>query len=368
MHKDYMQMALELAAKALGRTNPNPMVGAVIVKDEQIIGRGYHQKAGTPHAEVHALNEAGLLARDATMYVTLEPCSHYGRTPPCAYAIAQSGIKEVFVAMIDPNPQVAGRGIKILRDAGIKVSIGLLGEEAQKLNEVFIKYITTGEPFVVLKSAVSLDGKIATRTGHAKWITGDKAREKSHQLRNTYDAILVGIGTVLADNPALNTRLAGEMGRDPVRIILDSRARISPEAQVITQKSTAPTIIVTSDQAPSDKIGALRASGIEVWNLPEKNGMINLKALMNELVSHEITSLLVEGGAQVNASFLEKGLVDKVCWFIAPKFIGGHEAPGAIAGSGIQNMNQALLVKDIEITRLGEDILIEGYINKSPLI
>lgn len=363
MHQMYMQMALDLAAKAKGRSSPNPMVGAVIVKDDKVVGQGYHHQAGTPHAEVHALNEAGFLAQDATMYVTLEPCSHYGKTPPCAYAVAKSGIKEVYVAMVDPNPQVAGRGIQVLRDAGVTVNVGLLGAEAKKLNEIFIKYITTGEPFVVLKSAVSLDGKIATRTGHSQWVTGEKARLKVHELRDTYDAILVGIGTVLADNPALTTRLPDRSGRDPVRIILDSRARIPMDAQVINENSRARTIIVTSEKAHFAKVGALRASGVEVWTLPEADGMIDIKALLKEIGRQEITSLLIEGGSRVNASFLEAGLLDKVCWFIAPKFVGGHEAPGAIGGIGIQNMNQAPWLEEIEVSTLGEDIYIEGYPN-----
>lgn len=365
-HEEYMQMALDLAAKAKGRTSPNPMVGAVIVKDGQIVGQGYHKKAGTPHAEVHALEEAGFLAQDATMYVTLEPCSHYGKTPPCAYAVARSGIKEVFVAMVDPNPQVAGAGIRVMREAGITVNIGLLEDSAKKMNEVFIKYITTGEPFVVLKSAVSLDGKIATRTGHSQWVTGEKARLKGHELRDTYDAILVGIGTVLADNPVLTTRLPDREGRDPIRIILDSRGRIPIDAEVIKVRSAAPTVVVVSEQAPDDKIGALRAGGVEVWTLPESGGLIDLKALRKDLGRREITSVLVEGGAQINGSFLNAGLVDKVCWFIAPKFVGGQEAPGAIGGVGIHNMNQAPLLEDIEISRLGEDICIEGYVNNAP--
>lgn len=366
MHQEYMQMAIDLAAKAKGRTSPNPMVGAVIVKDDKVVGQGYHHKAGTPHAEVHALNEAGFLAQDATMYVTLEPCSHYGKTPPCAYAVAKSGIREIYVAMVDPNPKVAGQGIQILRDTGVTVHVGLLSDKAKKLNEVFLKYITTGEPFVVLKSAVSLDGKIATRTGHSQWVTGEKARLKVHELRDTYDAILVGIGTVLADNPALTTRLPDGGGRDPIRIILDSQARVPIDAQVINGNSRARTIIVTSEKAPNYKVGALRASGVEVWTLPARDGLLDIKSMIKEMGRQEITSVLVEGGSKVNASFLEAGLLDKVCWFIAPKFVGGHEAPGAIGGIGIQKMNQATLLEEIEVSTLGEDIYIEGYPNFAP--
>lgn len=357
----YMELALRLAEKAAGWTSPNPMVGAVIVKDGEIIGTGYHRQAGTPHAEIHALREAGERARGATLYVNLEPCAHYGRTPPCVDEVIRAGIARCVVAMKDPNPRVAGRGIRRMREAGIEVVVGVKEKEARRLNEVFIKYITTGLPFVVLKSAVSLDGKIATRTGHSQWITGPEARRWAHRLRHLYDAVLVGIGTVLADNPRLTVRLEGEKAKDPVRVILDSRARIPLDANVLTVKSQAPTIIATSEKAPADKIGALRAAGAEVIFLEEEGGKIDLAALLRALGEREITSVLIEGGATVNADVLEKGLVDKVCWFIAPKFIGGKEAPSAIGGEGIQHMSQAWELEEVNWRLLGRDLYLEGY-------
>lgn len=259
----YMQTALALAAKALGRTSPNPMVGAVIVKDGRIIGQGYHQKAGTPHAEIHALGEAGTAAEGATLYVTLEPCVHYGRTPPCADAIIRAGIKRVVIATEDPNPQVAGRGIYALQQAGIATTVGVKEREAKKLNEVFNKFITTGKPFIVLKCAMSMDGKIATRTGHSQWITGAEARLFGHPLRDRYDAIMVGMGTVLADDPLLTTRLPKGDGKNPLRIILDSKGRIPMESKVIADKS-APTLVAVTPQASEAKIAALEAAGVSV--------------------------------------------------------------------------------------------------------
>ena len=288
MDEKYMAEALAIAQYAMGRTSPNPMVGAVIVRDGRVVGQGWHRQAGTPHAEVHALRQAGELAQGATMYVTLEPCSHHGRTGPCTEAVIAAGIKKVIVAMADPNPLVAGKGIARLRDAGIEVIEGVLAEKSANINEVFIKWISTGKPFVVLKSAMSLDGKIAAHTGHSQWITGSKAREVVHQLRDQYDGILVGIGTVLADDPSLTTRLE-TIGKNPLRIIVDSKARIPLDAQVITDG--LPTILAVTTQAPQEKLDALQTCGIKVIVTETKEGRVDLPQLFQILGQQGITSI-----------------------------------------------------------------------------
>ncbi len=358
----FMQKALELAELAKGRTSPNPMVGAVVVREGEIVGTGYHARAGTPHAEVHALREAGDKARDATLYVTLEPCCHHGRTGPCTEVIIQAGIKRVVMAVTDPNPKVAGKGARRLREAGIEVDSGVLEKEALRLNESFIKYITTGLPFVTLKTAMSLDGKIATHTGESKWITGEQSRAQVHYLRHYHDAILVGVGTVLADNPSLTTRLPGGNGKDPVRVILDSRARTPLDAKVIVQKSGAPTIIAVSEEAPEQNIECLRDAGAQVVRLPSTRNGVSIPELLRELGRREITSVLVEGGAAVNGSFIAGKLVDKVYWFIAPVIIGGDSAPGPVGGRGFAGLNEVPAVKDIIVRHYGDDICIEGTV------
>jgi diaminohydroxyphosphoribosylaminopyrimidine deaminase/5-amino-6-(5-phosphoribosylamino)uracil reductase len=360
MDRYYMQMALELAAKARGRTSPNPLVGAVVVKDGKVIGSGYHLKAGTPHAEVHALNEAGEGARGATLYVTLEPCCHHGRTGPCSEAVIKAGISRVVLAMTDPNPLVAGGGVKRLREAGIEVTQGVMEAEARELNEIFIKYITTRRPFVLAKAAVSLDGKIATRSGKSRWITGPGARAYGHQLRDWYDAILVGIGTVLADDPSLTTRLPGGGGRDPVRIILDSQARTPLGARVLTQASAAPTIIAATAGAPPLRLEALRQAGAQTLVVNE-GPRVDLAELMRLLGEREITSVLIEGGAGVHGSAFAAGIVDKASWFIAPKIIGGRQAPGPVGDPGVDDPSGAAGLERLKVSRLGNDLCIEGY-------
>ena len=360
----YMQMALELAGKALGRTSPNPMVGAVVVRDGQVVGSGYHARAGTPHAEVHALGEAGEKARGATLYVTLEPCCHHGRTGPCTEAVIKAGIAKVIISMPDPNPKVAGNGIKILQKAGITVETGILEEQSRRLNEVFIKYISTGLPFVVMKTAMSLDGKIATSSGESQWITGPESRTMVHRLRDRYDAILVGVGTVLADNPSLTTRLPEGEGKDPVRVVLDSRARTPVDAQIITQSSQSPTVIVTTSDAPRDKLQQLSDAGAQIIQLSADDHGICLHELLHKLGEQEITGLLIEGGARVNSTFINKSLVDKVFWFIAPIIIGGNSAPGPVGGTGITALAEATKLSDISMQRYGEDICIEGYVKR----
>lgn len=358
----YMKMALDLAATAIGRTSPNPMVGAVLVKEGKVVGRGFHARAGTPHAEVMALRDAGDGAGGSTLYVTLEPCCHHGRTGPCTEAVINAGVVRVVAAMTDPNPLVAGKGFARLRQAGLEVVWGVMEEEASRLNEVFIKYITTGKPFVVLKAAVSLDGKIATRTGDSRWITGPEAREYGHRLRDRYDAIMVGVNTVLADNPSLTTRLP-EGGRDPVRVVLDSQARTPPGSVVINSSSEAPVLIITTPEAPEERVGALKQAGAEVIALPEREGRVDMRAVFTELARRGITSLLIEGGGQVHASAISSGGVDKVEWFIAPKLIGGAAAPGPLGGQGPESIAGATLLERVRVTRIGVDILVEGYIS-----
>lgn len=359
MDEKYMKQALTLAQYATGRTSPNPMVGAVITRDGRVVGQGWHKKAGAPHAEINALQQAGDLARNGTIYVTLEPCSHYGRTGPCVEALIAAGIKKVIIAMTDPNPLVAGQGIHTLRKAGIEVVEGVLASEAAKLNEVFIKWISTKMPFVLLKSAMSLDGKIASYTGHSKWITGSESRAYVHQLRDVYDAILVGIGTVLADNPSLTTRLAYQ-GENPIRVIVDSKARTPLESNVVAD-GLAKTIIAITHEAPQSRVDALRTCGVDVIVCESKDGRINLSNLFQILGKQQITNILIEGGSTINASVLEDNLVDKIQWFIAPKFIGGSGAPGPIGGKGIEEVNNVKIFEDIHMESIGEDILISAY-------
>ena len=353
----FMREALKLARNAEGRTSPNPLVGAVIVKDGRIIAQGWHRKAGTPHAEIHALNMAGELAKGATLYVTLEPCSHFGRTPPCARAIVDAGIKKVFAAMKDPNPKVAGRGFEILQSAGVEVEVGLLEEEAQKLNEIFIKWVTKNLPFVTMKFACSIDGKIATVAGESQWISCEASRKFTHHLRDINDAILVGVGTVLADNPSLTTRLVE--GKNPVRVIVDSNARTPLDSKVLDK--SARTIIATTANAPPEKISALKNCGVEII-FAGGGERVDLKILMQALAEREITSVLVEGGGTINFSLLRAGLVDKVLAFVAPKIIGGKNSLTAVEGAGFEKLSDAVTLKNITAQNFGEDILIGGYV------
>lgn len=359
MEINFMRLALELAEKARGKTSPNPLVGAVIVKDGRIIGTGYHKKAGTPHAEVHALAEAGDEAKGADLYVTLEPCNHYGRTPPCTEAIIKAGIMRVFVAMKDPNPLVCGQGIERLRSHGIEVHEGIMEEEAQRQNEIFLKYIKAKIPFVALKTAISLDGKIATESGQSQWITGEEARLHGHILRNTYDGIIVGIGTVKADNPSLTCRLPDGNGRDPVRIVIDSKLSISPDARILHLNSSAPTIIAATAQAPPERIKEIeKLAKVMIVN---DGPLVSLPDLLRILGEKEITSVLVEGGGQINGAFLRKRLVDKFYFYLAPKIIGGVHAPGPFQGEGIKELNKSVDLTNLALDHLGKDLLVTGY-------
>ena len=357
----YMWMALDLARQGRGGTNPNPMVGAVLVRDGEIVGTGYHQVAGGPHAEVIALRKAGEKAKSARLYVNLEPCAHHGRTAPCADAIVKAGVAEVVAAMEDPNPLVAGRGFQKLAAAGIAVKTGVLEEKARRLNEVFVKYITTGTPFVSVKTAMTLDGKIATRTGESHWITGDKSRQYVHRLRHYNDAVMVGIDTVLHDDPRLTTRLEGGGGRDPWRVVVDSTARLPLDARVINPGSRARLLLAVTEAAPREKCAALRDKGVEVITVPSAEGRVDLAALMRRLAEKEIASLLVEGGGTLNYSLLEAGLVDKLFLFIAPLIFGGSAGATAFGGTGVASLNQAWRVNELELKQFDRDLLLIGY-------
>lgn len=364
MDLKYMKRALELAKKGEGYTSPNPLVGAVIVKDGKIIGEGYHEKYGSYHAEVNAFLNAKEDVKGATMYVTLEPCSHYGKTPPCANKIVEKGIKKVVIAHKDPNDKVAGRGINILKENGIEVVTGVLEEESRKLNEIFLKYITTKLPFSILKTAMTLDGKIASRTGDSKWITNEESRNYVHKLRQKLSAIMVGIGTIIADDPYLTTRLEGVPSRDPIRIVVDTKARIPLEANVLNLNSNARTIVAVTELAPAEKLQKIKDKGGEVIITPLKNNKVDLNYLMKALGEKGIDSILIEGGSELNFSAIEAGIVDKVNAFIAPKIIGGNMAKTPIGGQGIELMKNALILNNIDIQRFGDDLMIEGYIRK----
>ena len=358
----YMRLAMQLAGNAIGRTSPNPLVGAVIVKDNRVVGCGWHRKAGTPHAEVHALNQAGELAQGADVYVTLEPCAHYGKTPPCAKALVEAKVKNVYGGLLDVNPKVAGKGFKILEDAGIHVEYGFLQDELRKQNEVFFKWIEHKKPFIVLKAAMTLDGKIATATGQSKWITNETSRAYGYKLRDIYDGIMVGINTVIEDNPMLTARVDG--GKNPIRIVVDSSLKIDINANVVQDKS-AKTIIATTDKADKDKILKLQAQDVDVIVVDkDENDKVDIEKLLNILGQQNICSILVEGGATLSGSFVAKKLVDKVYFFIAPKIVGGKEAKTPVAGTGILNLQEALALKDIQIEKLEEDILIIGRVDK----
>jgi diaminohydroxyphosphoribosylaminopyrimidine deaminase/5-amino-6-(5-phosphoribosylamino)uracil reductase len=360
-HRVFMQRALTLAQQGKGRTSPNPLVGAVIVNAGKIVGEGYHQEVGGPHAEIHALQSANEKAAGGTLYVNLEPCCHWGRTPPCTDALIQAGIAHVYAAHLDPNPKVAGKGIQQLEQAGIKVTVGLLAEAAEKLNEIYIKYVKTGYPFVILKMAMSLDGKIATSTGESQWITSPASRERTHEIRDEVDAILVGIGTITSDNPALTTRLPHKQGTDATRIVLDSRGRTPTSAKIFNPESEAGVVIAVTPQTSTNNIAILEKAGAEVIVTPAKEGWVCFKTFMETLGARGITSVLVEGGGKVNASALASGVVDKAMCFVAPKFIGGNQAPGVLDGEGIARLADAQQLERWTITELGSDILIEGY-------
>jgi len=355
-----MRRALHLALRGLGWTSPNPMVGAVILKRGRVIAEGWHRAVGGPHAEVWALQAAGEAATGATIYLNLEPCCHHGRTPPCTDTLIAARVGRVVTACRDPDPRVSGKGIARLRLAGIAVHVGLLQAEAQRLNEAYFKRVQTGLPFVTLKSAMSLDGKIATVTGESKWITGEKARAFGHRLRAQHDAVLTGIGTVLADDPELTVRLA--KGRTPLRVVADSGARTPPTARLLTADERPPIIAVTR-QAPAGRVGRLQKAGAAVWSLPGRHGRVDLPSLMQRLAATGANSVLVEAGGTLAAAALEAGLVDRVYLFLAPILIGGVEAPTPLQGRGARRLADARRLSSVRMRRLGEDMLIVGDVN-----
>ena len=356
-----MKEALREARKGMGRTSPNPAVGAVIVRDGRIVAKGYHRKAGLPHAEIEALGKLGGKAPGDVLYVTLEPCNHHGKTPPCTEAILRSGLRRVVVGMTDPNPMVTGGGCEFLRQNGIEVVTGILETECRLLNEVFVKFVTTGRPFVVAKSALTLDGWTATSSGHSKWITNERSRQLVHRLRNQMDATMVGIGTVLADDPSLTTRLERRRGKDPLRIVVDTHLRTPLCAKVLNPESSAITLIVVKSDLRDDSREIFQKKGALIIPCPIKAGLIDLDALMNILGRMSITSVLVEGGASIMASMLREKLIDKFYIFMAPKILGGEDGIPMAAGPGVKRMEECLVLKDIRIRRFADDILVIGY-------
>jgi len=353
IHSVYMKQALELARRAEGRTAPNPAVGALIVKDGEIVGSGYHPKAGEPHAEIFALRDAGAQAVGADIYVTLEPCSHHGRTGPCC------GVARVFVGVLDPNPQVSGRGIDKLRAAGISVTVGICEVECRRLIAPFSKWITAKKPFVILKAALTLDGRIATSTGESQWITNEQSRHHVHQLRDKVDAIMVGVGTVLRDDPRLTTRLESG-GRDPLRIVVDSLLRTPITSALVNHKSAATTVIFTTGLADPQKIEAMNSLPlVEVVTLPGSADRVDLQAVMDYLAEQEVLTVLVEGGAELNMALFNAKLIDRVMFYFAPKMFGGDDGKLLFAGQGVSQLADALQLTDIRSQSFADDVLIE---------
>lgn len=360
--QEYMRRALELAVRGAGHVSPNPMVGAVVVKEDRIIGEGWHEKIGGLHAERNALNHLSEPAEGATIYVTLEPCCHWGRTPPCTEAILEHRLARVVVGCLDPNPKVAGKGIQILQEAGVQCTVGVLEAECLAVNEVFFHYITHKTPFVVAKYAMTLDGKIAAYTGDSKWVTGEAARQHVHETRRRLSSILVGIGTVLADDPMLNCRI--EQGVDPVRLVCDSKLRIPLGSQLVKTANQIPTIVFCADYG-MEKKKQLEKAGVKVVVLPDAHQeQVDLPAMMQWLGDHEIDSVLLEGGGTLNFSAMRQGLVHRVQAYIAPKIIGGAQAHTPVGGEGFAKMADAMQLSDLCITRLGADFLLEGRLRK----
>jgi diaminohydroxyphosphoribosylaminopyrimidine deaminase/5-amino-6-(5-phosphoribosylamino)uracil reductase len=360
---EYMKQALSLAKLALGQASPNPAVGAVIVRDGEVVGQGYTQPAGSAHAEIMAINQAGEKTRNAVMYVTLEPCSHQGKTPPCTKAIIESGISEVHMAMIDPNPLVSGRGEEQLVREGIKTFVGELEEEAREIIESHIKYITTGMPFVTAKFAASIDGKIATREGDSQWISSEESRKYVHYLRYVSDAIMAGANTVIEDDPRLTCRYAGKGGearKQPLRVIVDGKGRTSSVAQVFNESGKA--LLVVDRKIEQEKKDDFSVTGVELLELPSRDGILDLEKLLKALGERGITSVLVEGGGILLGSLFDRGLVDKVIAFISPVIIGGRDARMAVAGRGVEKMLDAIRLERVSVEKFGDDMMISGYV------
>lgn len=362
----YIKRTFQLARMGVGKVNPNPLVGAVIVKDDSVIAEGFHREFGDDHAEIDAIKNATESVEGSTVYVNLEPCSHYGKTPPCARRLIDEKVRRVVIAMRDPNPQVSGEGVKMLRNAGIEVSEDILKEEALDLNRVFVKYITQGLPYVVMKAAMTLDGKIATRVGDSRWVSGEASRNIVHELRNEYAAIMVGINTVIGDDPELTTRLTGNReGRNPVRIIVDSAVRIPMDAKVLSYQGESQIILAHHKQASPEKLKILREGGVHTIQTNSESGKnVDLSKLVTELGELSIDGILLEGGGTLNYSALESGIVDEVFFFIAPKMVGGTRAKTPVEGKGVDVMNNAFKFKEMKTMKIGDDLMIRAKIDK----
>ena len=358
----FMKLALSLAEKGRGYVNPNPLVGAVIVKDGKVIGEGYHTAFGKPHAEIEAINSATEDIKGATMYVTLEPCCHQGKTPPCTEAIIKNQLARVVVATTDPNPLVSGSGIEKLKQSNIEITVGVLEEMAKIQNEVFIHYMTTNLPFTILKYAMSLDGKIACHTGDSKWITSEKSRTDVHRLRSSVSAVVTGIGTILSDDASLNVRLIDSKGKEPHRIVVDSAARISLDAKILNLDSKSDTYIAVTEAASDEKLRKLKDYGAKIIMTKSKDGKVDLEELWKELGFLGMDSILIEAGEQLNAALLEAKLVNKIRAYIAPKIIGGTNAKSPIGGYGATNMSEVINLKSMNVTHIENDFVVEGYI------
>jgi diaminohydroxyphosphoribosylaminopyrimidine deaminase/5-amino-6-(5-phosphoribosylamino)uracil reductase len=357
----FMNAALRQARRGVGRTSPNPAVGAVVVKNGKTLATGYHRKAGAPHAEVEALGGLGGQAKGATLYVTLEPCHHHGRTPPCTEAILKSGVKRVVVGMPDPNPEVRGGGCAFLRAKGLQVDMGILEDKCRRLNEAYVKFVTRKRPFVIAKSAMTLDGWTATGTGHARWITGERSRRFVHGLRDRADAVMVGVGTVLADDPMLTARLGARRGRDPLRVIVDTHLRTPPNAKVLHLESSADTVLAVGRGLRKSELKRFERPGVATLPCPKKARRIDLNALMDILGGMGVMSLLVEGGASLMGSLLRGRLVDKVYIFKAPRLLCGSDGIPFARGQGPKRMDRSLRLREISVRRFEEDVLLVGY-------
>ncbi|MBW1668096.1 MAG: bifunctional diaminohydroxyphosphoribosylaminopyrimidine deaminase/5-amino-6-(5-phosphoribosylamino)uracil reductase RibD [Deltaproteobacteria bacterium] len=361
-HEKFMKEALRLARRGLGRTSPNPAVGAVVVRDGKVIASGYHKYAGGDHAEVEALSKLGGKARRSdTMYVTLEPCHHHGKTPPCTEAILKSGLGKVVVGARDPNPAVKGGGSEFLAAKGVEVVTGILEEECRRLNESFFKFVTSGTPFVSAKCALTLDGWIATSTGHSRWITNEKSRRFVHRLRDGVDAVMVGVGTVIADDPMLTVRLGNRNAQDPVRVILDTNLRISPDAKVLNIDSPSSTLIVVGEGVPENHLRAIQKDNVSTLICPKRGGRIDLNTLMGLLGQRSISSVLLEGGATLMGAMLREKLLDKFYIFKGARILGGDDGIPMARGRGAESMDQSIRIKDVSVRRFGDDVLIVGY-------